>query len=77
MQTTNKLLLLFLPLLHLRKVKKVGGVLLLLRWKSPPENQLLGGIDSHMESILWNRCLGLLKSLKIRAQDFRVDYEIS
>ncbi len=34
----------------------------------PPENQFLDGIDSHNESMLWNRCLGLLKSLKIRAR---------
>jgi hypothetical protein len=30
----------------------------------PPENQFHDGIDSHKESILWNRCLGSLKVSK-------------
>jgi hypothetical protein len=29
----------------------------------PPENQFHDGIDSHKESILWNRCLGSLKQV--------------
>jgi hypothetical protein len=72
MQTTNKLLLL-LPLLHLRKVTKVEGVLLLLRWKSPPEKQLHGGIYSQKQESM----PGILKIFNIRARDFGVDYEIS
>jgi hypothetical protein len=30
----------------------------------PPENQFHDRIDSHKESILWNQCPGVLKSLK-------------
>ncbi len=30
----------------------------------PPENEFHGGIDSHKESILWNRFLGSIKVKK-------------